>query len=30
MQGYLKKQFKLSWRQAGASNHHDDEVGSDP
>jgi len=29
MQGYLKKQFKLSWREASPPNHRDDKVHSD-
>jgi len=29
MQGYLQNKFKLSWREAGPPNHHDDKVDSD-
>jgi len=29
MYGYLEKEFKLPWREAGPPNHHDDKVDSD-
>jgi len=29
MQGYLEKEIKLSWREAGPTSHHDDKVDSD-
>ena len=29
MEGYLEREFKLPWREAGPPNHHDDKVDSD-
>ena len=29
MYGYLGKEFKFAWREAGPPNHHDDKVDSD-